>query len=280
MASKSPSASVKTDFPRGEAVRFDPSAFDDLVAFAGISLIHYRAMRCPVGMIDPLDTRRPHQHHENCSNGFIYTRAGTATSIFSSNNDNALQLDLGIANSAQAQLTLPRFYDDNEEAVRALPYDRLFLADEAITVPHWQTFESNPSGEERLSYPVVSVETLIDSNGIRYTLGDFSVTTSGQVKWMGAKRPTFDASKGKGQVCSIRYQYRPFWYVKSVNHEIRCMKYDDPMTGETVTLPTSQQVTIQREYLFENEARDPDDPKQTDDPRQGRGPRDGSFPPR
>lgn len=279
MAKKSPSNPIFTPFPSGEAVRFDPLAFDDLVAFQGIQLVHWRAMRCPVGMIDPLDTRRPHPHHENCSNGYLYMCAGKATSIFSSNSDNAIQMDLGIANSAQAQLTLPRFYDDCSAPVKALPYDRFFLADEAITVPHWQTFESSPTGEERLSYPVVCVEALVDADGTRYTTADFSIL-NGQIKWSGPRRPAFDASKGKGKVCSIRYTYRPFWYVKSVNHEIRCVKADDPISGETVTIPTSQQVTVQREYLFENEARDPDEPKSGQDPRQGRGPRDGSFPPR
>ena len=69
-----PSALYPTQFPGGEAITLDADAFDDLINSQGAMFEHWSAMRCPVGMVDKHDTmRRPHEHHENCSNGFIYT---------------------------------------------------------------------------------------------------------------------------------------------------------------------------------------------------------------
>ena len=79
----------------GDQVTFDLDAFDDFVRAQGVKLVHYRAQRCPVGMVALGDSRRPHPHHEGCFNGFVYTKVGCVTASFTSNNKRQSQEDIG-----------------------------------------------------------------------------------------------------------------------------------------------------------------------------------------
>ena len=51
------------------SVSFDPDAFDDALRAQGVQYVHWRAMRCPVGLTDRYSERRVHDDHSGCSNG-------------------------------------------------------------------------------------------------------------------------------------------------------------------------------------------------------------------
>lgn len=279
MAKSIPQNPSELIFPRGQAVSFDPLAFDDAVRSQGIEFVHWRAMRCPVGLIDQYDTRRPHDDHSGCSNGFLYTRAGKFTALFIGNAMNENQQDLGWLDGSTVQVTLPRYYDgDSQVPVQVAPFDRLYLSEEAVTVPHWQLVEAHASGFDKLSRPAVAVTDLVDNQNQRYGPGDFELV-NGQVHWLSQKQPGQDADVGRGRIYSIRYTYRPYWYVNRVVHEVRVAQVDNPVTGERVAMRMPQAVWLQREYVAEKEEKD----EQAPDPgsqRQVKGPRDGSFGPR
>src|SRR5258706_7722296 len=99
-----PQATYFTPFPEGETVDFDADAFDSAIQLKGVLFEHHKAMRCPVGIVDRDDTvRRPHEHHEGCSNGFIYTRAGVFQSLLTGNGLQSQFRDQGLADSSTAQ---------------------------------------------------------------------------------------------------------------------------------------------------------------------------------
>jgi hypothetical protein len=270
-------ASVSTmEFP-SQAVTFDIDAFDELIRTQGIMFIHWRSTRCPVGMVDQYDMRKPHEDHSGCSNGFLYTEAGEVTCLFTGNSNVRESSPSGYMDQATVQLTLPRFYDRKSEAESLEPidiaqFDRLYLPNPSITVTHWQLFTSHISGTEKLSFPVVKVKDLIDNQGKRYyPEHDFNVV-AGQIVW-GDKHPEF------GAVCSVRYTYRPYWYVARLLHEIRVSQAENEITGVRETQRLPQAVILNREYVFEKENKDELAPD-PNSPRQVKGPQDGIFAPR
>jgi hypothetical protein len=258
--------------PPDQAVSFDVAAFDDLVRNHGARLVHFRAMRCPVGMTDRYDARRPHDDHSGCSNGFIYARGGVITCSFLSNSKDTRLTDLGLLGDAVVQMTIPRFYDDNQEVeVDVAPFDRLYLEEEKLVVPHWQLVEANQSGTDKLSYPVESVTDIVDNKGHKYGVKDYAIVDH-KIKWVGAA-PGIDPESGKGRIYSIRYNYRPYWYVDRMIHQIRFCLVDNSVTGTRDMFRLPQAVLAKREFLYENQDNDPSstDP---DKSRQVPAPRD------
>ena len=254
------------------AVSFSTESFDNLVGDHGLPFCHWRAMRCPVGLIDRFDIRRPHDDHSGCSNGFIYTLAGRLTCLYSGNGHHVNVQDLALLDDSTVTVTIPRTYDNTEEPVFVAKYDRFYLDDPEIVVPNWQLFESSALGRDRLQFPVVRVQDLIDSNNRHYSQGTDFELKEGQIVWTGA-RPLFDAEAGKGSICAIRYLYRPYYIVERLLHEVRVARADAP-DGSNRVQRMPQQLSLQREYVYENEANDELAPTSA---RQVPGPRDGSL---
>lgn len=266
---------------------FDPDAFDNAIEDQGIPLVHYRALPCPVGLLDMNDPRKAHTDHSGCSNGFLYKKAGVVSCIFMGQNTRNQQVDNGMMLQGTARVTPNRFYtvpNDGQspvvphgEEVILSPFDRLYLDDVEAYAINWQLFEHNESGLDRLQYPVLKVEHLVDADGKEYVEGtDFAVDQNGQIKWID-ERPGYEiADTGpRGKVCSIRYRFKPFWYVKYLEHEIRVAKTAEAFGArETTRMPFA--AVIQREIQFENEQKDVGAP----DPfslRQVKAPSYGSF---
>lgn len=268
-----PAQVYTTNLPQA-AISFDVEAFDRAIRSQGVTFVHWRGMRCPVGMVDQFDTRRPHEDHSGCSNGFIYTRAGKITCLFTGNTTNTSTSDAGHMDGSTVQITLPRFYDDSEQPVYIAPFDRLYLDEEDIVVVHWQLYEHGAAGKDKLSFPVATVQDLVDNENNRYAAGDYEIV-GGQVAWLSQKRPGLDPETGRGRICAIRYTYRPYWYVKSLPHEVRVTQAANEFGIRTVKrMP--QYAVIQREFIFEKEEKDEQAPD-PESPRQVKSPASGLF---
>ena len=261
---------LHTDIPF-QSVSFDSEAFDALLRSQGVPLIHFEAMPCPVGLVDIGDNRRPHEDHENCSNGMVYERVGQVTVSFIGNPKNSRIEDAGIIDGSTVTVTLPRSYDDNpDKQVSVLPYDRVYLSDDTIVVPHWQRFRAHETGRERLQFPAHSVVRVKDSNGKSYDNGDFTVDKKGQIVWGESGGPP------PGTICSVRYNYRPYWYVSRLLHEIRVTQSEN-MVGDRTVVRMPQNVVLAREFIFQNEQQNDLSPES---PRKMPASEDGGFGPR
>lgn len=266
-----PAQVLTTDLPDA-AVNFNGPQFDNAIREHGVTFVHWRAMACPVGMIDEHDVRRPHEDHSGCSNGFLYTLAGEITCLFTGNGTSSTFGEMGILDSSSVAITIPTTYDGTSQPVHIAPFDRLFLREESIVVPDWQRFRTNGI-KDKLRFPVVTIDDLVDSNFVYYKSCDFSLE-QGQVVW-GDKRPGIDPKSGRGLICSVRFTYRPYWYLKSMTHEVRVTQGNDPITGARVVQRMPQAAMLQREYVFEKNDRDelaPDKARQVappDGPRFG-----------
>jgi hypothetical protein len=258
-------------------VDFDPDAFDYRIRGQGARLVHYKGQRCPIGMSVLGDNRRPHDHHTGCSNGFIYTKSGSITALMMGNSNAPGLKDLGWVAGASAVATFPQNYDDSTTPFSLCPFDRFYI-DENVVVPTWQLVQSHETGLERLQFPAVAVEGIVDARGITYApCADFRVTSDGQIEWLGQKRPGIDLDSGNGTICSIRYSYRPYFVCLRLMHEIR-LSQQDLSDGSRGVMRMPQQALLQREYLFLNE--EADDMSNPRSPRAQKAPESGGFGPR
>lgn len=256
-------------------VHFSPADFDDALIAHAVPFLHFRAMKCPVGLKSKHDVRRVDECRLGCSNGFIYTEAGLAWCTPSGNSAKLIQYDPGLLTGASISVTPARYYADEADPyrlVQLLQFDRMYLKDASIVVPTWETFEAHETGVDRLRFEVVEVIDLMDNLGRRYVQGDF-VVTSGKLVW-GSKRPGVDPDTGHGRLCSVRYTYRPYWYVSQLVHEVRVSTVQDPDSNGLVTVRMPQSAILQREYVFEKterdaQATDPSDPRQVTEPYNG-----------
>jgi hypothetical protein len=249
-----------------ESVDLDPVALDNLIRAHGIQFVHFKALRCPIGLDGLYDSRRSHPDHGGCSNGFLYRKAGIITCTFLNNVKESKSDTTGILESSGSNLTIPRFYDDSGEPVFVAPFDRLYLSQEEILVVHWQLLAYNNTGIDRLKFPAVKVTDLIDSNGVEYCQDREFQLIEGRIKWLGAKRPGWNIEENQGVVFSTRFLYRPYFYISSIPHEIRVVPLTN-QNGERVAVPLPKQCRIHREYVFENMESDPEAPF-PNDPRQ------------
>jgi hypothetical protein len=263
---------VPINMPTHEAVHLDVPYLESFVDGQGVAFDHYVAYPCPVGREDVYDVRKAHADHSGCSNGNVYEKVGTMTCSFTGNSKSVQQLDPGLVTGSTVQLTLPLFYDsDVRKKVTVAIFDRLYLKENVASVIGMELFEHNTGGRDRLKYPVIEVESLMDATGAKYYQDkDFDIV-EGQLFWRGTNQPGMNPETRKGAVCSIRYKYVPFWYVDRILHEIRLVRQGPA----TVRAPSS--VLLQREYFFENEQ---NSRQAKDSPRQAVAPRDGAFGPR
>lgn len=239
------------DLPRS-AVAFDVDAFDSALYEHGVAMLHYRAMRCPVGMISVSDVRKAHEDHPGCSHGFLYTYGGLFHGVFTGQSTEKADVPLGASLSGNAQVTAPRFYTDHPDVpLHVGIYDRIYLAQPGMDVVNWQLFTVGEGEVDRLDFPAERVVDLVDSEGRVYAQDvDFRLV-NGRVRWQGSRpRP--------GMVCAARYLYRPYWYVRYMPHELRIARGDG--LGEPGVQRMPQALALQREWLFESElARHPED---------------------
>jgi hypothetical protein len=176
---------------------------------------------------------------------------------------------MGVWDIGQAVVTFQAFMDGPDGEISEGPAvdfqigDRLTCLDYTFT---WiELIEHNVSTSvDRLRYPAITVEVIVDEAGKRYHEGlHFNITSSGQIKWLTNERPPFQQDINRGGIYSIRYTARPVFFVTQMLHEVRATKGIDRTDGQLKAIRLPQQVLIRRDFLV------------NDDP----GPRDNTTPP-
>ncbi len=266
------------DHPEGTSVGFDIEAFDTAIAAHGVELVHYRAFINPVGMIDKYDSRRPNPDHSGASNGMQYIKVGCLSALMIGNSKELKAWTGGVLHGGMAQITPARFYKDGKTRVRLHERDRLYLATESTLVLHQQLVEAHETGRDRLQFPVVEVQDVMDADGIMYKCGDDFQIVEGDIVWNQGKGPRANIELTVGKVYGIRYLYRPHWYVDHLTHEIRVAQYVD-MLGARHVEQMPQCAIVAREYVYLNENNDEKVPNPKPS-RQVQAPRNDYFGPR
>lgn len=271
--------SVGLDFSGSSLIRFDIDAFNSFIQANGVKLEHWKAITCPIGMTDSLDTRSPHHEHAGqCENGYIYRKAGIVEATFTNNSAMTSLGEVGLLDGSVVNVTMPQFYSDSpEKQIYVQLYDRFLIADLAVLVPNTQKVEAHITGIDRLTYRAESVEYIIDSHGQEYSSSDFTLV-NGNIQWVSDHRPGYSPDLNKGDIYSIRYLYTPFFYCNKIIHEVRVASQVDFVSGARTLARVPYSCLLSREYCMQNKERS--DNSGENDNRTQFGPRDGSFGPR
>ena len=238
----------------GENVFFVPELFDSLVRSHGVLLEHFIALPCPQSDKNINNVRSNHADH-NCEDGMYYVCAGTFLGIMTNNPKNSHFQAEGMIDSATCWIIVPRFYEQGGKKIYFSPYDKIYVADDQykeVLVPNFESMESSTTGVDRLRFPICEVTHVIDKNGQpSYQMGvDYAVTANGALQWLGQNRPQFNPTLKEGGVYSIRYLYRPYWYVATVEHEIRLSRVLNPETDDNTLVRLPQYLRCVRERYF------------------------------
>lgn len=242
---KAPSVPFQLPF---EQLTFDQQANNLFIEANGPVFVHYKAFPCPIGQLEQESIRAPFHDHSNCSNGFIYELAGEFKGTFTSNSQNINLTDLGMVDGSIATLIIPQFYSDGTTPVFISVYDKLYIKDAVVLSTNTEKKQTHITGVDRLTFPVSSVEFLMDSEGKKYSSADFSIQ-SGNIVWGSNNRPKLDPNTQTGGVYSIRYLYQPFYYVTRLLHEIRIYGKVD-LDGNQTYSRAPHQIMIAREKYF------------------------------
>lgn len=255
------------DLLPSDSIAMDPQAFDTAVITHGVKMVHYRAMRCPVGLTDPDDVRRAHEHHHNCTNGFTYRKVGTLTALLTGNSGDMRLIDPGLVDGSSIRVTVPRTYDDQPDRTVHIAYaDRFYLAELDTEVPDWTVIRAHETGTDHLQYPARYIEHVIDSGGREYDPSLYSVR-DGNLVWLTQDRPI------AGTVMTVWYLYQPHWYCSRLINEIRVAQVMDPLQGPKMERMLYSAI-LTRENQFRSAENDPQAPQ---DPRKQDSPPDGGF---
>jgi hypothetical protein len=164
-------------------------------------------------------------------------------------------------------ITFPRFYDsDDTKRVMVRPFDRLYLEEEDLLVAIWdKTHRRNDGLPDRVEFPVVKVDHLVDANLAWWTAGTHFDLVDGNIVWREGQGPA------AGTVYSVWYEYHPYWSVDRLIHEIRVTPVPDYVDGNLVAMERMAYAAMcQREYVYRAQQRDDQAPSNRG--RQQRGP--------
>jgi hypothetical protein len=271
----------------GELILQAMQAFNDDIRNSGVAFVHYACLPCPVGRISKNDTlNKPHEDHSGCQNGHIYYKVGIVTALFTGNTKSPRYTEGETIQGSSAQMTTPTHYDDQpDRPVIVSVWDRFQFCEPPFQVMHFEQIDHSETGNDRLKFPAVKVEALIDNRGVSYQHGkDYCIDQFGDLNWVkgpGAASPGIDPDTGFGRLYSIRYLYNPFYYVSNLGHETRVLPVMGP-NGKKQVHQAPRQFTVERENTYRMADNNPETPKATKEAvtRQVRAPSSGGFSPK
>lgn len=238
----------------------DKGIFDVYTNAKGIRFFHFAAIPDPLHNKSLGDIRTSYNQEEDYQfdtanrhreNGFIYYLKGVVKGIFTGNNKNQTQLASGLYGASGATVSISRHYEDGKK-VHMTEYDKLIPCDATREnySTNWEKFTHNPTGVDRLQFKALEVDTLIDADGRLYVQGEHFQVVNGNIQWIqGQEWPGTEQMVGRGKICSVRYTYKPYYYVKMVYHDVRLIPVLDPLQQPTVEAAPLL-VSVQADWVF------------------------------
>lgn len=240
---------------------FDLDRLDNFVTGLGVEYVHYKGMPSPIGQNDRGDYRRNDGVDTITSNGMIYRCAGKFTATMTDNSRDRKRGEAGVLDPSESKLVMPRFYNENGgvangKRIYLSPGDRIYVADPLadVLVSNPQKMDYEPGVDNVPMFPIVEMEMpLTDSRNIEYTCGvDYQITADGNIRWLpGGKNPGINPETGKGNVYSVRYLYRSYWYITVLLKEVRVTNVTT--NGERGPARMPYHAIAVREYMYHNQ---------------------------
>ncbi len=247
------------------SVRDDLDAYNAFIANLGLAFKHYIAIPYVIGASETGSLRDYDEAKVELDNGmivengFMYKYVGDVFGIFQGNSSNLVQIPAGFYNHATAYVTFNKYYRGTDKQVSLSRFDKLVPIDppSEFKVVNWQKVEHNPTGIDRLQFKIDQIDYVGDSTGREYILGTDFVIDNGYIKWLPTgSRPGIDPQSQAGRVMSVRYTYRPLYYVNQLMHAVRAHATIDQVTGEVRVQAAPLQAVIQLDFVFLDSIKD------------------------
>jgi hypothetical protein len=244
-----------------------PEIFEQFINAQGVRMIHSRPVPCPY--VHDL-TQPDHQPACNqCFNGFLYYHPTEFVGAYMASN---LERRFGMNGTwdlDQAQIIIP-VHDLKGEILDVQYFDQILLPD-APLVRYYQRVEHSQSGIDRLQFPAVVVDFLIDNQGKRYRPDIDFVVKDGRIHWIG-DQPGWDPTLDRGQIFSVNYYTRPVFTVLQLPHHLRLAQTRSEIGQPNIQARFPQLAVVRKDFIPFDQADftgEPDRPE----------PRVGSFGP-
>jgi hypothetical protein len=268
----------------------NPVAFDRQIESQGVLFRHYKAMPTPFVKDVRGDDTDPGDNKDE--NGSIYYGGKDFIGGFGGDDLQRRLNPTGTWDDEQAIVLVPTTYKDGT-SLDVQYWDRIVLL--SFPLRYAQRVEHSMSGVDRLHFPALSVDALMDSSGEQYQQGvDFNVI-EGEICWVqGGRHPIFDPSYadpvkaypdplqqrpspygqpaltqyGKGQIYSVVYYCYAQFTVTNLPHQLRIGQTRPPEGGPNVQTRFSQAAIVKKDFV-PNDKNDKIGPASSDEPNQG-----------
>jgi hypothetical protein len=156
----------------------------------------------------------------SCFNGFLYYGKREFYGVIMGNDNNRQYQMNGTWDVSTAQILVPNKYADGTQFDIQL-FDQVEVPD--FSVRYYQLVEHSQLGFDKLHFPAVSVDKIIDANEREYYPGrDFAVNDKGYIQWIpGGDRPGYNLDIDRGTVYSINYYTKASFTIISLPHQLR-----------------------------------------------------------
>lgn len=215
---------------------------------------------------EELPATSPDKRFDYIENGFLYKYAGQVWGIFQGNNKQFREIPSGLYTQSGAFITFNRYYRNTNKYASFAEYDKLIpcVSGHQFFSVNWEKTQVSLSGTNRLQFLATEIEYVVDSAGRIYDQDVDYKLVKGDLCWIsrpGADRPGIDPLTGRGRVISVRYKYKPTYYVKSLAHDIRMHASFDsqgepsyPLSvqpnGDVTYKPGPSSVNIVADFVF------------------------------
>ncbi len=247
-----------------DQVNSQPTAWNDFISGLGMRMAHYAFVPYVIGATEVSSLRDyDEQKVDKKNDGFVYDNNGMYRYVgdvyvaWQGNSKNLNQMPAGYYPNSSATITINRNYIDSEKIVGIAEFDKLVPVLgpnenplEYATVG-FEQLKHNPTGIDRCMFHIVSMDVIVDSNGVEYTQNKDFVIEEGNIKWLNTgNRPGFDNASNEGVILGVRYHYVPSFYVQAAAHELRSHAQIDPSTGEKRMIRGPMTAMVQVDFIF------------------------------
>lgn len=222
----------------------NPAIFEQLIKSQGIRILHAKPVPCP--FVTDISQSYHSPSCAECLNGFVYFGPREFVGVIMSN---TLERRFGINGTWDVdslQLLVPVF-DSGGQRLDVSYFDQLILLDTPL-VRYYQRVEHSQSGIDRLHFPAVSIEFILDNSGQRYLPGVDVEIKDGRLHWIG-KRPQWDSVLDKGSIFSVSYYVRPSLTVLHLPHQLRMAQTQSEPGSNNITERYPQLAICRKDFL-------------------------------
>jgi len=252
------------------SVTMDSIGQDNFLIQNGVLFDHYKAVPCVLGQTVEGDIRHSHNHdfegntNVHCENGFLYCFAGQVWGVFTNKSKQMAYIPAGFYGSSSAMLTFNRYYRGTTKIASFTEYDKLIPCEcpKEFFHSNFEKVTHSMTGVDRTQFQITEIEYVTDSDGKFYNEGiDFKIDSQGHIAWIpGGKQPGWNNVADKPKLISVRYKYKPYFYVKQMMHEIRIFPQMNAYDGSYSMQKMPMQAQVQADYIFLNNRTEQDVP--------------------